>query len=182
MDDTEPADVPPSLWLSPEEQAAWSGMLQMHAQLSGLLGRALTDGGAGLSLADYAVLVELTARPDGRMRPFEIGRALGWEKSRLSHHLARMTTRRLVARERCPSDQRGLVVAVTTHGRRMLERAAPAHVAAVRRVFVDRLTPEQLAQLADIARTVVAGLADECGGPDPGCETDGCGTGPAPAG
>lgn len=164
MDDPTAGGQPPApRWLTPAEQAAWSGLQRMHAQLSGAMGRALAEH-SELSLPDYAVLVELTDRPDGRMRPFELGRVLGWEKSRLSHHLARMVARGLVARQRCPSDQRGLFVAVTPQGRRALEEAAPSHVATVRQLFVDRLTPAQLAAVAEVARTVVAGLADPCGG------------------
>lgn len=165
--------TPTTRWLTDDEQAAWRGLQRMQAQLSGALGRALAED-AGLSLADYAVLVELSDAPDGRLRPFELGRALGWEKSRLSHHLARMVGRGLVGRERCPSDQRGLLLALTPEGRTVLERAAPGHVAAVRRAFVDRLTPEQLATVAEVARTVVDGLSDVCEGAAGSEEDDAC--------
>ena len=55
-----------------------------------------------------------------------------------------MADRGLVAKEQCDSDRRGAYVVVTTHGRSEIEAAAPGHVAAVRRLFVDRLTPDQL--------------------------------------
>lgn len=153
--------TPTTRWLTDDEQVAWRGLQRMQAQLGAALGRALAED-AGLSLADYAVLVELSDAPDGRLRAFELGRALGWEKSRLSHHLSRMARRGLVGRERCPSDQRGLLVALAPRGRSVLERAAPGHVAAVRHAFVDRLSPDQLAVVAEVARTVVAGLSDRC--------------------
>ena len=41
-------------------------------------------------------------------------------------------------------------------GRRAVERAAPDHVASVRRHLIDRLSPAQLAALAEIAETVTA--------------------------
>jgi DNA-binding MarR family transcriptional regulator len=110
------------------------------------------------------VLVALTDRPDGRMRLFELGGVLGWEKSRLSHHVGRMAGRGLVTKERCDSDRRGAWVVVTGRGREEIEAAAPGHVTAVRRLFVDRLTPSQLDVIADAAETVLAALDDPVGG------------------
>lgn len=152
----EPPEAP---WLSEEEQAAWRGLLFMHERLSAALSRQLVAD-FGLSAQDYAVLVVLTDAPDGRLRPVDLGAALGWEKSRLSHHLSRMLDRGLVWRETCPTDQRGWYLSITDKGRRAIEAAAPGHVAAVRRAFVDRLTPAQLATLADIAEVVLEGLAE----------------------
>ena len=111
-----------------------------------------------LSYPDYLVLVTLTDRPGGRARVFELASQLGWERSRLSHHLARMQSRGLVIKEQCPSDRRGAFAAATDAGRRQLAAAAPGHVAAVRRLFVDRLRPDQLDTLADLAETVLAAL------------------------
>ena len=83
---------------------------------------------------------------------------LGWEKSRLSHHVARMVERGFVKKDRCDADRRGAFVAVTKKGRREIEAAAPAHLLAVRCLFVDRLTPEELDVVADVAGKVLAGL------------------------
>ena len=77
------------------------------------------------------MLVALTDRADGRLRLFELGEILGWEKSRLSHHVARMADRGLVAKQPCEEDRRGSYVVVTKHGRKAIEAAAPGHVATV---------------------------------------------------
>ena len=61
-------------------------------------------------------------------------------------------------KEECDLDRRGAYVAVTAGGRRVIEEAAPGHVAAVRRLFVDRLTPAQLDAIGDAAETVLAAL------------------------
>jgi DNA-binding MarR family transcriptional regulator len=116
---------------------------------------------SGLSDGDYEVLVVLSEAEDDRLRPSELGAAMKWEKSRLSHHLSRMEQRGLVRRMPCKTDNRGALVALTAAGRRALERAAPRHVDHVRRVFLDALTPEQVAVLADIAEAVLAQL-DQC--------------------
>ncbi|WP_228717674.1 MarR family winged helix-turn-helix transcriptional regulator [Allosaccharopolyspora coralli] len=129
----------------------------MHAQLSARLHRQLQEE-AGLSLADFEVLVHLTDQPEPRMRIGELATAMQWEKSRLSHHIGRMQRRELVAREDCPSDARGAFIALTEQGRAVIERAAPAHVTAVREWVFDQLSSEQVAALAAISENVVRRL------------------------
>jgi DNA-binding MarR family transcriptional regulator len=107
------------------------------------------------------VLVALTDRSDGRARLFDLARQLGWEQSRLSHHVARMDDRGLVAREKCESDRRGAYVVVTKKGRKEIERAAPGHLASVRRLFIDRLTPAQLDAIAEVAALVQSALDED---------------------
>ncbi|MGH9231029.1 MAG: MarR family winged helix-turn-helix transcriptional regulator [Acidimicrobiales bacterium] len=149
-------------WLDEREERAWRALQFMQMRLTGLLARDLAAT-SDLSYPDYVVLVALTDRPDARVRLFELAAILGWEKSRLSHHVARMVARGLVTKERCDDDRRGADVVVTKQGRAAIEAAAPRHVEAVRRLFVDRLTPRQLAAMGDAAETVLAGLADEDG-------------------
>src|SRR3982750_3882992 len=115
----------------------------------------------GLSAADYEVLVNLSEATDGRLRPSELGAAIGWEKSRLSHQVSRMEQRGLVKRSACKTDARGAFVAITAAGRRAIEKAAPEHVEQVRRVFFDVLTPKQLDALTEISRAVARQL-DQC--------------------
>lgn len=144
-------------WLSASEQRAWRTLQLMQLRLEGALARQLAAD-SNLSYPDYLVLVALTDRPDGRMRLFELAGVLGWEKSRLSHHVARMEARGVVAKERCDTDRRGAFVVVTDRGRAEIAAAAPGHVAAVRRLFVDQLSPSQLDAIADAAEAVLAGF------------------------
>jgi DNA-binding MarR family transcriptional regulator len=146
-------------WLSEGEARAWRALQTMQLRLEGELARQLATD-SGLSYSDYVVLVALTDRPDGRMRLFELARGLGWEKSRVSHHIARMSERGLVEKRKCDSDRRGAFVGVTERGRQEIMRAAPGHVREVRRLFVDRLTPDQLDAVADAAETVLAAFED----------------------
>jgi DNA-binding MarR family transcriptional regulator len=69
-----------------------------------------------------------------------------------------MEKRGLIERRTCDSDGRGLWVALTPHGRRSIEEAAPRHVADVRSLLVDQLTPDQLETLAEITEKVLASL------------------------
>jgi DNA-binding MarR family transcriptional regulator len=149
-------------WLTEREERAWRALQRMQLQVNAVLARRLAAD-SSLSYQDYVVLVALTDEDAGRLRLFELGELLGWEKSRLSHHLARMVDRGLVRKEQCRTDRRGAFVSVTARGRRAIEAAAPGHVAAVREVVIDRLTPAQLDALGEASEAVLAGLA----GPDP---------------
>ncbi|WP_165989111.1 MarR family winged helix-turn-helix transcriptional regulator [Streptomyces sp. YIM 98790] len=144
-------------WLDAEEQRAWRAYQQMQSRLSSRLNRQLQSD-SGLSLADYEVLVCLTDVEEGRLRPYELQRRLEWEQSRLSHHIGRMQRRGLVSREGCPDDARGSFIVLAAAGREAIEAAAPGHVEAVRRFFLDVLTREQLMLLGGMARQVLRGL------------------------
>ena len=144
-------------WLTEREQRAWRGLLQMNSALDARLNRELQKT-SGLSLADYDVLVLLTEAPAGRLRVFEVAADLQWEQSRLSHHLARMQRRGLVAREECTTDRRGAFVVLTDAGREAIEKAAPGHVDTVRQLVFDGLSEEQIAMLESFARRVLVRL------------------------
>jgi len=147
-------------WLDGREERAWRGFVSLQQQVRRRIARELQRS-SGLSEADYEVLVHLSEAPDGRMRPYQLGRVTQWEKSRLSHHLSRMAERGLVERQFCPTDSRGSFVALTQEGRSAIGAAAPLHVEDVRRWFIDVLTPEQLDALAEISETVLEHLAAE---------------------
>lgn len=141
-------------WLDEREQLAWRSFVALHSGLNRVLERQLQRD-TGLSMADYTVLVTLSEAPDQRCRHFELSRRIHWEKSRLSHHLTRMTQRGLVERASCPEDSRGGFVVLTAAGAEAIAAAAPRHVEHVRRWFIDLLDAGQLDALISIGRAVV---------------------------
>ena len=141
-------------WLDEGEQRAWRAYLRMHSQLAARLNRQL-QADSGLSLADYEVLVLLTDTPEAYVRPFEMQRRLQWEQSRLSHHLTRMQRRGLIERRECDEDGRGALIVLTDTGREAIEAAAPGHVEAVRGLFFDGLTRDQIEMLEKLATRVL---------------------------
>jgi DNA-binding MarR family transcriptional regulator len=149
-------------WLTEEEQRAWRGLLRMTSRLNARMNRQLLQD-YGVSLADYDVLVVLSEAPAGRLRVFEVADALAWEQSRVSHQLARMQRRGLLAREDCASDARGAFAVLTESGRAAIERAAPAHVETVRQLIFDGLSHDQLAALTEITAQVLDRLAATAG-------------------
>lgn len=149
-------------WLTEEQQRAWQGWLELHAQMTARINRDL-QAASGLSHADYAILVQLTAPDvsDGSLRMFELGERLLWEKSRVSKQVSRMEARGLLARRDCPDDRRGAFVDLTADGRAAIEAAAPSHVAMVREIFFAGASDEEVAALAALAERVLARLADD---------------------
>jgi DNA-binding MarR family transcriptional regulator len=146
-------------WLSPAQARAWLGYRRMRALLDLQLTRDLARD-SGLSEADYDVLSNVSEAAGHSLRLGDLAAHMLWSKSRLSHHVARMERRGLVARQDCPSDGRGAVLTLTEAGWQAIREAAPAHVESVRRHFLDLLTAEQIQALADISESVLAHLRD----------------------
>jgi len=149
--------VDPATWLTHAEQQAWRAVHRLRGPLMAALGRQLALD-SGLSLPDYQVLVALSEAQQGIVHVRDLLLSTDWEASRLSHHLTRMQSRGLVGRRPCPSDGRSSEVFITDVGRAAIEQAAPAHAAAVRSRFIDLLTADQLAVLAEVGRVVAEDL------------------------
>ena len=144
-------------WLNPREDRAWRAFVYANYQLVAHLNRGLQK--SGLSGADYAVLAVLSAHDGDRMPARDLCNALGWEKSRLSHQLRRMQQDGLISREPNPDDARSTLVCLLPAGRAAIEKAAPGHVADVRRNFIDLFTPAELDMLATLNERVLHHLA-----------------------
>ena len=147
-------------WLDQRQQHVWQAYLHMNQSLFSALEDQLASD-AGLSGADYKVLHPLSQEPDGLLRAREICTEIGWDRSRLSHHVTRMEKRGLVTREECAEDARGLMVRLTPAGRKAIEDAAPNHADAVRRAFFDLISNKELETLASVFDRVLDNLTDE---------------------
>ncbi|AOS62370.1 MarR family winged helix-turn-helix transcriptional regulator [Actinoalloteichus hymeniacidonis] len=149
-------------WLDEREAHAWRGVIGVLHRLTAVLDRQLVQD-AGLSAAEYTLLVPLSEAPDGLLRARDLGRTVGWERSRISHQITRMEKRGLVVREECNEDARGSMVRLTAAGRAAITAAAPAHVAAVRQHFFSALTENELDVLGPALERVLARLPDNDG-------------------
>ena len=74
----------------------------------------------------------LSEAPDRKLRTGELAELLAWEKSRVSHQVARMEARGLLERTECDTDGRGTWVGLTDEGRRILLGSMREHAAAIR--------------------------------------------------
>ena len=150
---------PPPHWLNAQEQHTWRTFIRLHQKLFAQISRDL-QAHSKLSSADFQILVALTDTPDGRQRFQELAKTIDWEQSRLSHQIARMIKRGLVAREECAEDGRAAFVTITPSGSDAIRDAAPHHVAVIRRLVIDALSPDELAALAQISTRILDNMDD----------------------
>lgn len=142
------------LWLTAEQQRVWRTYLLGSARLSDRLDADLRK--SGLDLPEYEILVSLEEAPDRRLRMSELASAVHQSRSRLTHTIARMENQGMVVRTTCPTDRRGVWAQLSEEGLRTLEAAAPSHVAAVRRNFVEAMDAEDYAALGRAFAAVLA--------------------------
>ena len=152
-------------WLSDGEQAVWRALLCAEARLNDRLDRELRES-HGLSMAEYGVLVHLSEGPPDGMRMSDLAERLLLSRSGLTRRVDSMVKAGLVARRSCPADGRGLMAQLTPAGRKVLDSAAPTHVAGVRRYLIDVLAGE-LGNLAGGLARIEAAL-DQAGCAQPG--------------
>jgi DNA-binding MarR family transcriptional regulator len=157
--DRDTEEVP---WLSPRELAAWRSYLDSTRYLLHTLESQL-QADAGMPLAYYEILVDLSEAPDRTLRMGALATAVRSSTSRLSHAISRMEECGWVRRESHPTDRRATFAVLTEDGLAALARAAPGHARAVREHVLERLTPEQLDQLADISRSIHPGPGTPAG-------------------
>jgi DNA-binding MarR family transcriptional regulator len=155
-------------WLDEREAQVWQSHMNLMRDLHSELERDLFRD-SGLTGAEYQVLVPLSESPEGLLRARELGIAARWDRSRLSHQISRMEKRGLVTREECAEDARGSMVRLTDAGRAAIEAAAPQHVEAVRRLFFDQLSTEEVDTLGSLYERLLAKLdstasGDPCAG------------------
>lgn len=142
---------------SKRELAVWREYFETSQELHRLVGARLQSK-SGLSNADYAVMVSLSEAERRTMRSSELAARIGWDRSRLSHHLGRMEKRGLIRRERCLDDSRGALIVLTDDGLRLYRHGSVPHLRDIRELFVDALTPQQIDAIGDATAALRAHL------------------------
>ena len=141
-------------WLDAAQQRDWRAYIDGSLRLAEALEQDL-KARHGLSMAEYEIMVRLSEAPERTMRMAELAACASQSRSRLSHTVTRLERAGLVERSSCADDKRGVLATLTDKGYAALETAAPAHVAAVRDLFVDLVEPEDLAAIGRGFRAVL---------------------------
>jgi DNA-binding MarR family transcriptional regulator len=127
--------------LTGAQQETWLAYMRVMLRLNYEMNRQLQVD-SELSLADYDVLNALADVPARRMQLSTLAARIGWERSRVSHHVQRMSRRALVELAPSATDRRATDAVLSAAGRAALEEATPGHATLVRRMFFDGLDPE----------------------------------------
>jgi DNA-binding MarR family transcriptional regulator len=135
-------------WLSDEEKRAWHAFVSASALVDRRLDQQLKES-AGISHLQYGILVQLSGKCDHEMRMTELAAALLNSKSGLTYQISQLEKAGLVRRRSCTSDVRAVYAVLTDAGQKLLEKAAPGHVALVRELIIDVLTDDQREAIAE---------------------------------
>jgi DNA-binding MarR family transcriptional regulator len=164
MTEAHPPETVAPRWLSEAEMAAWLGLVELFTRLPASLDRQLRED-AGIPHAHYQILAVLSAAQDRALRMSELARTTSTSTSRLSHAVAALEVRGWVRRRPCPDDGRGQLAELTDAGTAVLQATAPGHVAHVRSLVFDRLSPSEVDQLAALTARLLAAPEKDGGRP-----------------
>jgi DNA-binding MarR family transcriptional regulator len=141
---------------SPHELRIWHAFKFMGEDVLVRVGRDITAA-TGLSGPEFGVLSRLAALGKGEMRQQALANMMGWDKSRLSHQLTRMKTRKLI--DRRSTDKNTVLVVLTKLGQQKLDAARPVHAESVRRNLLSRLSTQQIETIVRVSN--ILGEEDE---------------------
>jgi DNA-binding MarR family transcriptional regulator len=145
--------------LSVDEADAWFGVLNAQTALVRAVDAELLAAHR-LSCSSHEILYRLANADQGHLSIGALGAAVAISPSRVSRVVDEMSTLGLVERVACATDARVSHVVITDNGRAALPEIERTFQSAVRRHFLDRLTPTQVRQLATIMRRL--GTPAEC--------------------
>jgi DNA-binding MarR family transcriptional regulator len=149
------AEKPPVKWLTAAEVDSWLSVVRLMTWLPWSIDQQLQRD-SNLGMVEYQVLAMLSKRPERTMRMSSLAEVTNASLSRLSHLVKRLEGRGLVRREPDPADGRFTNAILTDEGFQTLADAAPGHVAHVRSLVIDVLSPEQLRRLGLTADRIMS--------------------------
>lgn len=123
--------------------------VEAHAGFSGGLERQLAAQ-CDLSIQWFEVLMRLIRTPGHRLRMSDLAGQTTLSASGLTRAVDRLEAAGLVRREVCPSDRRGAFAVLTDAGEERIAAAVPVHLAALRDIFDDLYTEQELATFTEL--------------------------------
>ena len=142
-------------WLTEAEVDSWLSLVRLMIWLPWSIDQQLQRD-SDLRIVEYQVLAMLSESPERTLRMSSLADLANAALSRLSHLVKRLEERGLVRREPDPADGRFTNAILTEKGFRTLAEAAPGHVAHVRSLVIDVLSPEQLRRLGRDANRITS--------------------------
>jgi DNA-binding MarR family transcriptional regulator len=142
-------------WLTEAELDSWLSVVRLITWLPWSIDQQL-QGDSNLGMVEYQVLAMLSTSPQRTMRMSSLAEVTNASLSRLSHLVKRLEQRGLLRREPDPTDGRFTNAILTDKGFEILAEAAPGHVAHVRSLVIDVLSPEHLRRLGRDADRIMS--------------------------
>lgn len=143
-----------------DELATWSSVATLLEWVPAALDAQLQRD-AGMAHFEFGILFALSRAEAGTLRMSTLAGHANSSLSRLSRAVARHERRGWVRREPDPADGRFTLAILTDAGRQAANEAGPGHVALVRRLVFDALTPEQARAFGEACRLVTARIDED---------------------
>ena len=140
---------------------AWIGLLQTQRQLTRQLDAEL-EARHGLSLSALELLGRLAADTDHCVRLSVLAEQVNLSLSRVSRIIDGLQARQLVERRPCRLDARAINAQLTPAGLELARSAQRTHFDGVQQRFFDRLSPAEVATLAEVFNRFSPGAARAC--------------------
>jgi DNA-binding MarR family transcriptional regulator len=139
-----------------ERLGAWLNLIQTNRVVSDAL-EAGVEAAAGLSLAEYELLLRVGHSSDGKLRMADLASLLLVSKSGVTRLVDRVEQAGLVKREFSPNDRRVTFASITEAGREALDRADPAFARGLAEAFARHLEDGDVQSLRASLRKVLEG-------------------------
>jgi len=139
--------------LSDNQLNAWKSLLNAHAAAVGAIEARLHASGK-IPLTWYDVLWSLH-KAGGHLRFRALQDEIVLSRSALSRSVDALARRKLVRKEACPDDQRGVEVVLTEAGKSALADAWPVYSSGIKEHFARHFTDDECGRLAAILGRVL---------------------------
>jgi DNA-binding MarR family transcriptional regulator len=149
-----PSDDEPARWLDPDERATWLSLSRIIVKLPSALDAQL-ERDADLNYFEYIVMAMLSEQETRTLRMSQLAALSNASLSRLSHVAKRLESRGFLQREPDPDDGRYTRATLTDAGMAKVVDSAKGHVAHVRELVFDAMTPAQQRRLRNIIDAIL---------------------------
>lgn len=139
------------------QSRAWLALVATCQLLPAALDAQL-QADSDLTHFEFILLGRLNLAPEQTLRTKQLAEAASATLPHTSKAVTRLESRGFIERRACPEDGRATNVVLTQAGHRAMVLATPDHLALVRSLIIDDLTPAQLTALADALEPIVARL------------------------
>jgi DNA-binding MarR family transcriptional regulator len=133
--------------IAADHLAAWRGVLNTHARVTGEVEAALAEAGLP-HLAWYDVLWALQRSPRKALRMGELADAVTISRSGLTRMVDRIEAEGLLERKPSPEDRRAIDVVITSDGSKLLRKMWPVYEKVLRAQFEAKLSRQEACALS----------------------------------
>jgi DNA-binding MarR family transcriptional regulator len=143
---------------------AWVRLLRGHSATRRTLDASL-QAEHGLTVTAYEAMLMLARAKEKLLRRVDLAEGLGLTASGVTRLLDGLEADGFVTKATCESDARATYAVLTDEGRAKFDEASRSHIVAVRDLFEELYTPEELETLAALLRRLPGAPgadAEEC--------------------